>query len=389
MLEEVKVKITRKADRKYWVAYYVDPLNGKQVAKSTREEKRRDAERWAAKWESELQEGRYKPASKILWAEFQERFTDEHLSGLAERTQTSYQLAFSTVDKYLSPKRLSDITTARVSAMQSKMRANKLAEDTIANYSRHLKAALNWAVDMQIMNEAPKIKMPKRVKGAKSMKGRPIFLEEFERIIAKIPSEVGLEAAPSWEFYLWGLWYSGLRFTESLNLNWDGNQGIIVDFSGKYPMMVIPADSQKSHKDELLVITPDFAELLQSVPVEERTGKVFKTFNKLMRPIKCTDRINKIICACGRLAGVKVSDKNGKVKFASAHDFRRSYGLRWAKLVEAPVLMTMMRHASITTTLKYYVGNDAETMADVIWKHKFVDTSLDTSPKQSFSQEVE
>ena len=388
-MQEFNVRVKKRANRKYYQAVYIDPESGNKVEVTTNETKKREAERFAAKLESQLLEGRYRKNSKMLWTDFKDRFADEHLSGLSSETYRSYMTAFSAVKKYINPKRLSDITTARVSVIQSNMRGNKLEEDTIANYSRHLKAALNWAIDMEIIHQGPKIKMPKRVKGAKSMKGRPISLEEFERIIAKVSDEVGEKAAPVWEFYLWGLWYSGLRFTESLGLSWDGNKGIVVDFSGKYPMMYIPADSQKSHKDELLVITPDFAELLQSVPEDERTGKVFKTFSKLLRPIKCKDRINKIISAFGRSAGVKVSDKNGKIKFASAHDFRRSFGLRWSKKVQAPTLMTMMRHASITTTLKYYVGNDAENIADEVWQHASGDTLGDTALNQQFSQEVE
>ena len=51
--------------------------------------------------------------------------------------------------------------------------------------------------------------------------------------------------------------------------------------------------------------------------------------------------------------------------------------------------MTMMRHASITTTLKYYVGNDAENIADEVWQHASGDTLGDTALNQQFSQEVE
>lgn len=57
-----------------------------------------------------------------------------------------------------------------------------------------------------------------------------------------------------------------------------------------------------------------------------------------------------------------------KVKFASAHDFRRSFGQRWALKVMPPVLMQLMRHASITTTLDFYVGRNAQTTAEVVWE---------------------
>ena len=53
------------------------------------------------------------------------------------------------------------------------------------------------------------------------MKGRPITGEEFERMQANVEAEVGATAAASWQFYLEGLWWSGLRRAESLDLYWD------------------------------------------------------------------------------------------------------------------------------------------------------------------------
>ena len=49
-----------------------------------------------------------------------------------------------------------------------------------------------------------------------------------------------------------------------------------------------------------------------------------------------------------------------KVKYASAHDMRRSFGERWASRVMPQVLMELMRHESIDTTLRYYVGRNAQ-----------------------------
>ena len=68
-----------------------------------------------------------------------------------------------------------------------------------------------------------------------------------------------------------------------------------------------------------------------------------------------------IITAIGKKAGVKVRSKikskvdpaTGKrgpvevIKFASAHDLRRSFGERWAERVLPKVLMELMRHESI------------------------------------------
>jgi integrase len=64
----------------------------------------------------------------------------------------------------------------------------------------------------------------------------------------------------------------------------------------------------------------------------------------------------------------KPKDDDGiKRKYASAHDLRRAFGLRWAARVMPQILMQLMRHEDISTTMKYYVGKEAEATADTLW----------------------
>ena len=106
----------------------------------------------------------------------------------------------------------------------------------------------------------PKIKRPKRAKkggrGSKA-KGRPVTTEEFERMLVKVPAaiaeyrrrkreadrktrgkagrktkadetpvEVNPAVVASWRHYLRGLWLSGLRLEESLDLYWDRDDNL-------------------------------------------------------------------------------------------------------------------------------------------------------------------
>ena len=54
-------------------------------------------------------------------------------------------------------------------------------------------------------------------------------------------------------------------------------------------------------------------------------------------------------------------------KFASSYDFRRSFGTRWAAKVMPAMLKTLMRHASVETTMKYYVDQQADDVAAQLW----------------------
>jgi integrase len=72
------------------------------------------------------------------------------------------------------------------------------------------------------------------------------------------------------------------------------------------------------------------------------------------------------------------TDQGGKLKYASAHDLRRSFGQRWASRVMPQVLMELMRHESIETTLRYYVGRNAQSTAAVLWAAHDADKSKAT-----------
>lgn len=150
-----------------------------------------------------------------------------------------------------------------------------------------------------MMAEIPKMKMPKRATRSKVMKGRPITREEVERMLSKVRSVVagpllekrtrlilriarieraesteteGLRSrlceceaevaavVSSWQRLLHGLWWSGLRLGEALNLWWNRDDALTVDFSDKYPMLRVRTEAEKAHQDRLLPIAPEFAE---------------------------------------------------------------------------------------------------------------------------------
>jgi integrase len=51
-----------------------------------------------------------------------------------------------------------------------------------------------------------------------------------------------------------------------------------------------------------------------------------------------------------------------------AHDLRRSFGQRWAARIMPQILMQLMRHETIETTMKYYVGREAEALWAAVGK---------------------
>ena len=200
------------------------------------------------------------------------------------------------------------------------------------------------------------------------MKGRPITGEEFERMLAKVPDVVGEAAATSWTHYLNGLWHSGLRLAESLELHWDRDDKLCVDLSGKRPMLRIPAALEKSNQDRLLPIAPEFAEFLLVTPEAQRVGPVSAHGPSTEAGQPYRDSIGPTVSAIGEKAGVKVNtDAAGKVKCASPRPtplIRRALG----KPCYAPGANGPDAHESIETTMRYYVGRNAQTTAEVLWQ---------------------
>ena len=363
-MDEIRVTVVKFSKRANLMLRYIDPVTKKQIHKSAETTKRADAAKAAGRWEDELRTGKF-CGSKISWADFRQRYEDEVLASLAPATDEKVSTIFNSLEKHIAPNRLRDLTSDRLSLLQLKLRDAGLAEATIKVHLAHIMAALKWGASVGLLAVVPKVKMPRRAKGATSMKGRPITGEEFDRMLAKVESVVGEAAAESWQFYLRGLWSSGLRIAESMELTWDHPDKLQVDMQpGEHPVLRIPAALEKGNQDRLLAMAPEFAELLDSVPEARRTGYVFNPVGKPGKRV-VSKYAGVIVATIGKQAGVVVNREQGK--FASAHDLRRSFGQRWASKVMPQVLMELMRHESIETTLRFYVGRNAQTTAAVLW----------------------
>lgn len=385
MKDRNAVLVFKYADRTHLVLVHFDPITGRRKTRSAKTSNKKEAERAAAAWENELRQGIYTPSASTNWKTFRTRYELEELSGKAENTRDKCDVVFDAVERVMNPRRVNDITSERVSWLAAELRKDRLvdgikraglAEDSIQTHMNHLRAALRWAERIGMIAKAPLFPKLHRAKGD-SMKGRAPAGEEFERLLGAIPNalcqgkratHVSLEHVPEWIRYLKGLWFGGWRLAESLELSWEPGSPLEVDLSGKYPVVLIAHEGQKSFKQEILPIAPEFADILLATPKKDRHGFVFNPIGRYGRRVNA-DSAMRWIARFGKAVNVKTwtSPKSGAVKFVSAHDLRRAFGLRWSSRVMPPVLQQMMRHSSIATTMKYYVGRDAQTASGVIW----------------------
>ena len=355
--------------RKFLRLWWVDPRTGKRVSKSSRCTKKVDAYRAAAALEDELNGQRHSDDGTMAWREFRSVYESEHGGSVSHETNLEIASILNQLDRLCNPTTLRSVDSRMLSLYCTKRRAEGTAEDTLAKDLRHIKHALRWAVGQKYLPALPVVPVVKRKRKGKESKGRPLTDAEFETFLAAVPGTAGITeaTAESWRHLLRGLWLSGLRISEAMRLRWEPGRRISLDASNPdRPRLRIPGTEQKSGEDQILPLTPDFGSFIAGD--QQPDGWVFNpirsgTRNAGQRMNAVTDAIRQI-SAIGKVSGVVVDPVRGK--HVTAHDLRRSFGSRWAVLVMPVVLQELMRHATISTTLKYYVGQNLDRTHDAI-----------------------
>lgn len=357
----IRVHVRKRPDRPYFQLAYTCPITGRVKTKSAGTSDKKEAERAAAKWELEIQEGA--GSGGCPWDIFRHRFEVEHLADAPPHTRTTYLNALNHFEREIGHVRdIGKIDASVISRFSASLAKSDLSSVTVAKILRHLRGALNWAYEIGLSTYKPRVRIPKSSR-RKMSRGRPLTAAEVQRMIDAVDSVIAPSLADEWKSLIECLNLSGLRISEAITLSWD-SPPVQLDFDGRRPKIRWHAEGQKNRLDALTPITPDFYNWLQ-----ERKAKVGPVFQlKTMHPLKgevlsSLGTVVKKVSAIGRESGVLVS----KSKHATAHDLRRTFGSRWALKVHPIVLKTMMRHSTIETTMKYYIEIDSDKVADTLW----------------------
>lgn len=358
----IRFTVYRRKSSPNWYLELFHPTEGRQDF-SLRTKNRREADRKAGAILREIEEGRWAKKHRTEWTKFCEQYLRESTDGMAESSVKDVQTTLKKLEKICNPQTVQQVNQDMLADFRTGL-PEQMAKRTVAKHLRNLKKMLRWAEKRGMLPKAPPVDMPKGSSTPKA-KGRAITAEELDRILAKAVAVVGRKSAPSFKHLLRGLFASGLRLGEALQLSWEQDSGFIaVDLYRKHPMYLIPADTDKSRMERLLPIAPEFVEMLEAVPEEERSSRVFKLLpQRNLGDLTRVDTVSSHISAMGRTAGVRVSQK----KYASAHDLRRSFGVRWVSRVRPKALQQMMRHTSLQTTMGYYADEDADDTAAAMW----------------------
>lgn len=323
MTDRARVHVVSRPDRKYLTLRYIDPVTGKRHSKSAKTHRRSEAERAAARWEREIEEGASLSPSRATWSDFEEQVELDYVGSLATSSADRLRLVMRSYFSAAKPARMSAVSSDTIKQWVRHLRRRGVSEATVKSYSATLKAVLEWACETGCLDRVPAFPKAKRGRSSDAktpMKGRPITDAEFQGMRNAVESVAGSERADCWLRLLDGLWLSGLRLSEALSLQWErSEEAMSVETSGRHTMLVVPAKSEKGNRDRLLPIAPQFADFLTETPLAERFGHVFPVGS----PQPKVNWASRRITAFGEAAEIVVSSNDGKKKFASAHDLRR------------------------------------------------------------------
>jgi integrase len=337
---------------------WTDPDTNRVKSKSAKTSNEAEAEAKRVDLEADLNAGRYQEASKMTWERFRELFEDEYVAGLRQRTQGVYSNVLDQFESLCNPKTVRAITARTVSSFAAGLRKlpgrgnkNRLAS-TIKVQLQFLHTALEWAAKQGLISECPDfpiIKVPEK-------SPQPVPVESFERIYTKA------EGNPQLQAYMLSSWLAGLRLAEAYELEWNENPKMPwVDLARN--RIVLPAEFAKAVKDQWVPLAPQLRKALEELP---RHGKkVFRFIGRHGR-LLTVNRVGQMVTEAARKAGVRLTMKS----------LRRGFGCRYAGKVPAQVLQRLMRHSSISTTMKYYANIDDAVMQAVLGvEHNSFDNS--------------
>jgi integrase len=340
-------KVTR--GKKGWYYIWKDPTSGKRRTRASGHPTRRLAERGAADFEAEL--NRTAMPDLITWADFEAEYNRQVLDHAADGTAYQCYAAFAQLKQATAIERLEQVPEF-LGAFRLALLESDLAPATQVGYLKHFRSAMNWAYEAGLLAERIKVKLPPQPET--EAKGRPLTDVEYQALLLTAMDTYGQTMVD----FLTGLWLSGLRLGEAMRLSWDRDAPFAVDRAGEYWRFRIRKGAQKAKRAQLAPMDPEFIDWLAGRT--PRKGLVFNPLGHKGKRFK-TDAAGKAVSEIGEATGIVTDEETGR--HATSQDFRRSFGDRWARQLMPADLKEMMRHRSIETTMKYYVGRDVDSIS--------------------------
>src|SRR5262245_55860582 len=121
--KRITVWVQRFKDRPHLVLQWIDPETGRRKSKSAETVREKAAQAKRVDLESDLNNGRYREASRMTWERFRELFEAEYVAALRENTRKNYTKALDQFEAACNPRAVGKITVRTVSAFAAALRS--------------------------------------------------------------------------------------------------------------------------------------------------------------------------------------------------------------------------------------------------------------------------
>jgi len=167
-VDHIRVTVVKRRQGLGFALQHRDPRTGKRktesryLARETGIEKRIGIDREKAEYyarcrERELNELDYPRDGTMTWSVFRARYEADIERRLQPKSRSGWTTGANHLERLCKPKALRDVNSELVLAFQDLLRDEGKSEQTIASYSRHLKAGLSWAVAAGYVERVPRM----------------------------------------------------------------------------------------------------------------------------------------------------------------------------------------------------------------------------------------
>jgi integrase len=314
---------------------------GREHRSSLQTANRAIAEQRFRQWLAELEATRWGQRPRRTWQEAQERFIREHLTTLKPLAAKRYGVSLKNLAEDFGPMTLDQITSAGLSAFETRRRTDGVKAGTIRRDLACLSSLMTSAIDWEWIeaNPVPSYLRRRARRGLKEAPPRTRYLDEAEeaKLLAHSTAEVRIAITFAID--------TGLRREELFSLTW----------------------AQIDHARGLITTTTRTKSGgARRVPLTMRCRTILGT---LVRPLHCPFvlvnsetgtryvHMNKGLKAAMRRAGI--------AEFCW-HDLRRTAGCRWLQRDGKTMaeVCGLLGHSSIQVTEQRYAFLDLDAVAE-------------------------
>ena len=351
MRSQRKIQVTKRPDDRspnWYLRYWEpDPRTGKLRERwvSTSTTVRKVAEQRRRELEQRLGATENPPARGVSWDEFAATYNRLQLSRKPPTTAHAYRSSLETFAAVAQPQELAAVTVASIEDFADQRLRQGLAPATVNRDLRHLKASMRWAARRGMIDAAPDF--------------HGVFVREVRTPPTTVPEEhflamVRATETPTtpfvrrsgewWRTFLYVSYYLGLRRGETLALTWE-------DVRLENRELRVKAPTSKGRKDRVLPLSEGLLQVL----TDWRTACSPANSQQLVLawPLDTMgpfyDEWRTLLAAADLPDSVHYTPKDFRSTCASA---------LIASNVPTVVVKDFLGHASVATTVSYYINTE-------------------------------